>query len=447
VREVGVVLPPLSAVPVPLVSGLSDGVEHTENGQPTPRRTRLPAEEEQQGRRVGSGEPSPKPSTKPSPRPSPGPSPSPRRNAAHGARSSNRGGSGSDATGVAPNQTQVEGGVNIGMPVPEARQDSRSASTTSVNRAFGQRSTKPVSFAGVATRASADVSSSQIPVDEELASFLGDAVRGKPVAPTVAAAAAAAAGSSEVDAKLAKLQSTGSELTQGQQLQLDAALEERTQLLNKLFEDQLKKQYETMRREASKLAKKHHKDVATLDDKFKERMTGIAGRFKQLDEEQAKHELVLKEVEALQETVAKLEAVADEQQARQSEAAETLEAQGSQLRVLGEQKQQMAARAVEAAVKQPSAPARATSPIPTPTPIPTPSPPPQPILRPSPTPCPTGGAAAERGFGRRGRGVHGRSNRRDASAGGHAHGGARRDDVSRAAREGELRDGGAAQAG
>ena len=54
-----------------------------------------------------------------------------------------------------------------------------------------------------------------------------------------------------------------------------------------------------MRREASKLAKKHHKDVATLDDKFKERMTGIAGRFKQLDEEQAKHELVLKEVEAL----------------------------------------------------------------------------------------------------------------------------------------------------
>ena len=28
-----------------------------------------------------------------------------------------------------------------------------------------------------------------------------------------------------------------------------------------------------MRREATKLAKKHHKDVATLDDKFKERMT------------------------------------------------------------------------------------------------------------------------------------------------------------------------------
>ena len=239
------------------------------------------------------------------------------------------------------------------MPVAEPRQDSRSASTASVNRSFGQRSTKRVSVAGVAARASGDVSSSQTPADEELASFLGDAVRGKPVAPTVAAAAAAAAGSSEVDAKLAKLQSTGSELAQGQQLQLDAALEERTKLLNKLFEDQLKKQYETMRREATKLAKKHHKDVATLDDKFKERMTGLADRFKQLDEEQAKHELVLREVEALQETVASLEAVADEQQALQNEAAETLEAQGSQLRVLGEQKQQMMARAVEAAVKQP----------------------------------------------------------------------------------------------
>ena len=377
VCEVGVVLPPLSAVPVPLVSGLGDGAEHTENGQPTPRRTRLPSEEGQQGRRAGDGEPSPKPSTKPSPRPSPGPSPSPRRSciAAQGARSSNRGGGGSEAAGVAPNQP-VEGGVSVGMPVPEPRQDSRSASTASVNRSFGQRSTKRVSVAGVAARASGDVSSSQTPADEELASFLGDAVRGKPVAPTVAAAAAAAAGSSEVDAKLAKLQSTGSELAQGQQLQLDAALEERTKLLNKLFEDQLKKQYETMRREASKLAKKHHKDVATLDDNFKERMTGLAGRFKQLDEEQAKHELVLREVEALQETAAKLEAVADEQQARQAEAAETLEAQGSQLRVLGEQKQQMAARAVEAAVKQPQ-------PQPEPQP-PSPSPPPPPPAQPLP---------------------------------------------------------------
>ena len=89
-------------------------------------------------------------------------------------------------------------------------------------------------------------------------------------------------------------------------------------------------QYETMRREASKLAnphphphphqasklaKKHQKEVATLDDKFKERMHGLAGRFQKLDEEQAKHEQVLREVEALQQTVSKLEALADEGQA------------------------------------------------------------------------------------------------------------------------------------
>ena len=207
VREVGVVLPPLSAVPVPLVSGLGDGAEHTENGQQTPRRTRLPSppEEAQRGRRATDGEPSPKPSpkpsTKPSPRPSPRPSPSPRRSgiAADGARSS-LGGGGAEATAAAaPKQALVEGGGSLGMPVPEMRQDSRSASP-----GFGHRATKRGGgIAGVATRASGDVSSAQTPADEELASFLGDAVRGKPVAPTVAAAAAAAAGASEVDAKLA----------------------------------------------------------------------------------------------------------------------------------------------------------------------------------------------------------------------------------------------------
>ena len=208
VREVGVVLPPLSAVPVPLVSGLGDGAEHTENGQQTPRRTRLPSppEEAQRGRRATDGEPSPKPSpkpsTKPSPRPSPRPSPSPRRSgiAADGARSSGHGGGGAEATAAAaPKQALVEGGGSLGMPVPEMRQDSRSASP-----GFGHRATKRGGgIAGVATRASGDVSSAQTPADEELASFLGDAVRGKPVAPTVAAAAAAAAGASEVDAKLA----------------------------------------------------------------------------------------------------------------------------------------------------------------------------------------------------------------------------------------------------
>ena len=59
-------------------------------------------------------------------------------------------------------------------------------------------------------------------------------------------------------AKLASVASTGSEQpgAQGaqrgdnQRAQLDTAVEERTRQLTQLFEDQLKKQYETMRREA-----------------------------------------------------------------------------------------------------------------------------------------------------------------------------------------------------
>lgn len=155
--EVGVVLPPLSAVPVPLVSGLGDGADHAENL--TPRRSRLAAAEEQPGRRA-SDEPLPKPSSKPSPRPSPrpspGPSPSPRRScgAAHAASSSNRGGSGPEATGGGGgNQALIEGGVSVAMAVGEPGQDSRSTSTVSVHRAFGQRSTKRV---GVAARPSGD---------------------------------------------------------------------------------------------------------------------------------------------------------------------------------------------------------------------------------------------------------------------------------------------------
>ena len=142
--EVGVVLPPLSPVPVPLVSGLGDGADHAEN--PTPRRSRQAAAEEQPGRRA-SDEPLPKPSSKPSPRPSPrpspGPSPSPRRScgAVHGA----------------------EGGVSTAMAVAEPGPDSRSTSTASVHRAFGQRSTKRV---GVAARPGGDEVSS--PADEEL---------------------------------------------------------------------------------------------------------------------------------------------------------------------------------------------------------------------------------------------------------------------------------------
>ena len=54
----------------------------------------------------------------------------------------------------------------------------------------------------------------------------------------------------------------------------DAMLEERTKVLNELFEQQLKKQYETMKAEAAKLAKRHQRDVNQLDERFKQKMGG-----------------------------------------------------------------------------------------------------------------------------------------------------------------------------
>ena len=54
----------------------------------------------------------------------------------------------------------------------------------------------------------------------------------------------------------------------------DAAVEEAKNQLNKLFEEQLRKQYDTMKREANKLAKRHQRDVANLDERFKHKMAG-----------------------------------------------------------------------------------------------------------------------------------------------------------------------------
>ena len=62
------------------------------------------------------------------------------------------------------------------------------------------------------------------------------------------------------------------ELPKGQVSQLEAAVLERTKQLNRLFEDQVKKQYDAMRREVSKLAKAHQKDVMSLDQRFKMKM-------------------------------------------------------------------------------------------------------------------------------------------------------------------------------
>ena len=49
-------------------------------------------------------------------------------------------------------------------------------------------------------------------------------------------------------------------------------LEARSQQLNSLFEQQLKAQYESMKREASKLGRQHQGDVAQLEERFQNKM-------------------------------------------------------------------------------------------------------------------------------------------------------------------------------
>jgi len=106
------------------------------------------------------------------------------------------------------------------------------------------------------------------------------------------------------------------ELPAGQRNQLEAAVLERTKQLNRLFEDQIKKQYEAMRREVSKLAKAHQKDVQALDQRFKAKIAGLASRFKQLEEEEEKMEMVKKENEDLQTEIGKMTGLMEEQDRR-----------------------------------------------------------------------------------------------------------------------------------
>lgn len=42
---------------------------------------------------------------------------------------------------------------------------------------------------------------------------------------------------------------------------------------------QVKKQYELMRREVSKLAQQHQRDVHSLEQRFRQKMAGLASRF------------------------------------------------------------------------------------------------------------------------------------------------------------------------
>ena len=186
------------------------------------------------------------------------------------------------------------------------------------------------------------------PEEAEFARFLNDAVHCMPVTPAAAAAAAAAVGSIEVgerfvsqSAAIDETSRGGSgggeggwstyELPAGQRNQLDAMLEERTKLLNKLFEEQLKKQYDTMKKEAAKLAKRHQRDVAQLDDRLKQKMAGLATRFKQLEAEEAQMELVRQENRDLQTTVARLEGVIEEQERCHAQVSEANEQREKEL--------------------------------------------------------------------------------------------------------------------
>ena len=106
------------------------------------------------------------------------------------------------------------------------------------------------------------------------------------------------------------------EIPAGQRSQLEAAVLERTKQLNRLFEDQVKKQYDAMRREVSKLAKAHQKDVQALDQRFKAKMAGLATKFKQLEAEEARMEVIKQENADLQQTVAQMQQMMEDQDAR-----------------------------------------------------------------------------------------------------------------------------------
>ena len=129
----------------------------------------------------------------------------------------------------------------------------------------------------------------------------------------------------------------------------DAAVEEAKNQLNKLFEEQLRKQYDTMKREANKLAKRHQRDVANLDERFKHKMAGLGQRFKQLEVEEAQNEQVKQENKDMQETVERLEGVVEEQERRQQAALATIEEKQAQVQQLTQQVGTMATQEAQRA--------------------------------------------------------------------------------------------------
>jgi hypothetical protein len=81
-------------------------------------------------------------------------------------------------------------------------------------------------------------------------------------------------------------------LPTAQQFKLEAILQERAKLLSRFFEQQLKKQYDMMKKEVARLAKQHERDVHSLDERFKAKMGGLGKRFKALEAAEAKIHLV-----------------------------------------------------------------------------------------------------------------------------------------------------------
>ena len=124
-------------------------------------------------------------------------------------------------------------------------------------------------------------------------------------------------------------------LPTGQRHKLETLLQERAKLLNKFFEEQLRKQYEAMKREVGKLAKQHQKDVHSLDERFKGKMLALAQRFKALEAEEARTAMIRQENHELQKEVETLKSVTAEYAAQQKGAEAAMRAKESEMEDLG----------------------------------------------------------------------------------------------------------------
>lgn len=115
-------------------------------------------------------------------------------------------------------------------------------------------------------------------------------------------------------------------LPAAQQYKLEQILQERAKLLSRFFEQQLKKQYDTMKKEVARLAKQHERDVRSLDERFKAKMAGLGKRFKALEASEAKIHLVHADNATLAGEVSRLEGIIAEKEAAAARANESMEA-------------------------------------------------------------------------------------------------------------------------